>query len=81
MNVAMQLVVPMAGAGRRFSDAGYALPKPLIPVSGVPMVARQTENVTDQAAEHYVVRAGDSVARRANPVLAHKGQSAVGDVA
>ena len=41
----MQLVVPMAGAGRRFSDAGYALPKPLIPVSGVPMVVRAVQDL------------------------------------
>ncbi len=35
-----QIVVPMAGQGQRFADAGYALPKPLIPVAGVPMVVR-----------------------------------------
>ena len=28
----------MAGEGRRFRDAGYDLPKPLIPVCGVPMI-------------------------------------------
>src|SRR5262245_3720122 len=36
----MQLIVPMAGLGQRFIDAGYRLPKPLIPVSGQPMVVR-----------------------------------------
>src|SRR5262245_39256533 len=36
----MHLVVPMAGLGQRFKDAGYSLPKPLIPVSGVPIVVR-----------------------------------------
>jgi NDP-sugar pyrophosphorylase family protein len=36
----MQLVVPMAGLGQRFADAGYALPKPLVPVDGLPMVVR-----------------------------------------
>ncbi len=35
-----QIVVPMAGLGSRFVDAGYQLPKPLIPVAGVPMVVR-----------------------------------------
>ncbi len=30
----------MAGAGQRFVDAGYSLPKPLIPIGGVPMVVR-----------------------------------------
>lgn len=29
--------MPMAGNGSRFADAGYTLPKPLIPVNGVPM--------------------------------------------
>jgi len=41
----MQLVVPMAGAGRRFAEAGYSLPKPLIPVSGVPMVVRAVQDL------------------------------------
>ncbi len=36
----MQIIVPMAGLGQRFVDAGYTTPKPLIPVSGLPMVVR-----------------------------------------
>ncbi|QDU73665.1 Bifunctional protein GlmU [Bremerella volcania] len=36
----MNIIVPMAGAGSRFSSAGYTLPKPLIPVDGLPMVVR-----------------------------------------
>lgn len=36
----MQLIVPMAGLGQRFAAAGYLTPKPLIEVSGVPMVVR-----------------------------------------
>ena len=36
----MQIVIPMAGLGQRFKDAGYALPKPLVPIDGVPMVVR-----------------------------------------
>ena len=39
----MRLVVPMAGLGERFQRAGYALPKPLIPVLGRPMIARVLE--------------------------------------
>ena len=34
------VLVPMAGAGERFSRAGYAEPKPLVPVAGRPMVQR-----------------------------------------
>jgi dTDP-glucose pyrophosphorylase len=36
----MNVVIPMAGAGSRFADAGYAMPKPLIGVGGMPMVQR-----------------------------------------
>jgi NDP-sugar pyrophosphorylase family protein len=36
----MQLIIPMAGLGQRFVEAGYRTPKPLIPVSGMPMVVR-----------------------------------------
>src|SRR5262245_4046069 len=41
----MQLVIPMAGLGKRFADAGYTVPKPLIPVDGVPMVVRVVQNL------------------------------------
>ena len=32
------LLLPMAGAGSRFQMQGYTLPKPLLPVNGLPMV-------------------------------------------
>lgn len=35
----MQIVVPMSGFGSRFTAAGYQLPKPLIDVDGLPMIA------------------------------------------
>jgi len=35
----VNIVIPMAGRGRRFVDAGYLVPKPLIPVLGSPMFA------------------------------------------
>ncbi len=33
----MNIVIPMAGRGQRFRDAGYEVPKPLIDVRGRPM--------------------------------------------
>jgi NDP-sugar pyrophosphorylase family protein len=39
------VLVPMAGAGARFSRAGYAQPKPLVPVAGRPMVARALDSL------------------------------------
>ena len=34
------IVIPMAGAGQRFVDAGYDVPKPLLEVDGMPMVQK-----------------------------------------
>lgn len=31
-------LIPLAGRGKRFADEGYKLPKPVIPVDGIPMV-------------------------------------------
>jgi NDP-sugar pyrophosphorylase family protein len=41
----LNIVLPMAGRGQRFLDAGYTLPKPLIPVQGKPMVQVVVENL------------------------------------
>jgi NDP-sugar pyrophosphorylase family protein len=41
----LQIVVPMAGEGRRFQECGYTIPKPLIPVAGVPMVVRAVQDL------------------------------------
>lgn len=39
------ILVPMAGRGSRFSQVGYETPKPLIPVSGKPMVVQATDSL------------------------------------
>lgn len=41
----LNIVMPMAGLGSRFRDAGYKLPKPLIDVMGRPMYAWATESL------------------------------------
>ena len=41
----INIVVPMAGAGIRFSNAGYNEPKPFIDVMGKPMIGRILENL------------------------------------
>ena len=45
------IVVPMAGLGSRFAREGYRLPKPLILVSGMPMVLQAVGDMP--AAEHH----------------------------
>ncbi|MFN8554529.1 MAG: NTP transferase domain-containing protein [Candidatus Obscuribacterales bacterium] len=44
----------MAGRGARFSAAGYDLPKPLIPVSGKPMVVQACDNLPPAARYIFV---------------------------
>lgn len=36
----INVLIPMAGAGSRFSQQGFTLPKPLIDVNGAPMIVR-----------------------------------------
>src|SRR5210317_1168900 len=47
----MKVILPMAGNGQRFFDAGYDLPKPLIDIKGKPMFARVIENLWVNNAE------------------------------
>ena len=41
----MQMLFPMSGQGLRIKNAGWALPKPLIPVSGQPMIERLLQKI------------------------------------
>lgn len=38
-------LIPMAGLGQRFVDAGYSVPKPLIRIGGKEMILRATESL------------------------------------
>ena len=50
----INVVIPMAGAGSRFSKAGYSTPKPFIDVAGKPMIVRVLENLALPGA-HYIL--------------------------
>jgi NDP-sugar pyrophosphorylase family protein len=41
----INIVIPMAGLGSRFANAGYNKPKPFIDVDGKPMIVRVLENL------------------------------------
>lgn len=43
----VNLVIPAAGRGARFAEAGYLYPKPLIPVKGKPMLRAVLDNLSD----------------------------------
>lgn len=53
---AMNVLIPMAGAGSRFSDAGYSFPKPLIDVDGMPMIHSVVNNLSIDATYTYIVQ-------------------------
>jgi len=50
----LNIVLPMAGRGSRFADAGYTLPKPLIPVHGVPMIKVVTDNLAPKCEHRFI---------------------------
>ncbi len=50
------VLVPMAGAGSRFSQAGYIFPKPLIEVNGKPMIQLVVENLGIDANFIFIVQ-------------------------
>lgn len=50
----MNIVITMAGAGSRFSKAGYKIPKPLIHVKGVPMYRYSTRSLPLELADRIV---------------------------
>ncbi len=50
----LQIVVPMAGRGSRFAQAGFTTPKPLIPVGGRPMIQWVIENIRPRRAHRFI---------------------------
>ena len=51
----INIVIPMAGQGSRFSKAGYEKPKPFIDVGGKPMVVRVLENLVYPDARYILI--------------------------
>jgi len=52
----LNVLIPMAGAGSRFADAGYTFPKPLIEVRGKSMIQVVVDNIGLDANYHFVVQ-------------------------
>lgn len=55
-NKKMNVLIPMAGAGSRFEEAGYTFPKPLIEVDNKPMIQVVTENLNIEANYIFIVQ-------------------------
>jgi HAD superfamily hydrolase (TIGR01509 family) len=52
----MNVIIPMAGHGSRFSQAGYTFPKPLIEVHGKPMIQVVIDNLKVDAHFIFIVK-------------------------
>jgi HAD superfamily hydrolase (TIGR01509 family) len=52
----LNVLIPMAGAGSRFEQAGYTFPKPLIDVRNKPMIQVVVENLNIKANYVYIVQ-------------------------
>ncbi|MDD5672328.1 MAG: NTP transferase domain-containing protein, partial [Candidatus Omnitrophica bacterium] len=44
----MKILIPMGGTGQRFLKAGYRMPKPLIPVDGIPVIEHIIRNFSGE---------------------------------
>ncbi len=52
----MNVLIPMAGAGKRFFDAGYMFPKPLIEVDNKPMIQLVIESLNLNANYIFIIQ-------------------------
>lgn len=50
----LNIVLPMAGRGSRFAEAGYTTPKPLIEIHGVPMIKVVVDNLTPKCEHRFI---------------------------
>lgn len=50
----INIVVPMAGHGSRFANAGYTDPKPLIPIGGRPMIEVVIDNLRPSRPHRFI---------------------------
>lgn len=57
----LNILIPMAGAGSRFADAGFTFPKPLIEVKGMPMIQAVIQNLNLKANYIFIVQEKDYV--------------------
>lgn len=51
----VDIVIPMAGEGSRFRDAGYTAPKPFVDVGGAAMIERVMENLALPGARYILI--------------------------
>ncbi|MAX23470.1 MAG: glycosyl transferase family 2 [Phycisphaeraceae bacterium] len=50
----LNILMPMAGRGKRFAEAGYTTPKPLIKVHGIPLTELVIRNITPSCKHRFI---------------------------
>ncbi|MBI4063346.1 MAG: glycosyltransferase family 2 protein [Elusimicrobia bacterium] len=50
----INIVVPMAGQAKQFSERGYTFPKPLIEIGGSPMIEIVVRNLTPKTSHRFI---------------------------
>lgn len=50
----LNIVLPMAGRGSRFANAGYKMPKPLIEINGKPMIDLVVHNISPKREHRFI---------------------------
>jgi UDP-N-acetylglucosamine diphosphorylase / glucose-1-phosphate thymidylyltransferase / UDP-N-acetylgalactosamine diphosphorylase / glucosamine-1-phosphate N-acetyltransferase / galactosamine-1-phosphate N-acetyltransferase len=64
----INIVIPMAGQGSRFSKLGYEKPKPFIDVDGKPMIVRVLENLAYTGARYILIARKEHMEKEADLV-------------
>ena len=54
MKKILNIVIPMAGRGSRFQDAGYAFPKPIIDINGKTMIEVVVNNLRPKVPHKFI---------------------------
>ena len=54
MNKTLNILIPMAGGGRSFAEAGYTFPKPLIDIGGKTMIEVVINNLRPQGDHKFI---------------------------
>jgi len=50
----LNIVLPIAGRGSRFAEAGFTVPKPLIPIHGTPMIEVVVNNIRPSQPHRFI---------------------------
>jgi NDP-sugar pyrophosphorylase family protein len=65
----INIVIPMAGKGTRFVEAGYTIDKPFLPVGNKTMIEAVTENVTPQQDKRIIYIAAPTISKEQESLL------------